>query len=668
MHKNRLIIVSIIFCIIIAVVFLFYRKTEVVRDLKFDPFTNFSNSKDTLFLNADLSNAITNGIIIPTINQSKEGGFVCNIEFKRKSKEKLFYKIYYQNDSYKFEDSLYSRENFYGSWENTDIGFKEISGNSDLVKIKDTIRIVGNPRNEKKYFGMNLDSADFSKEKIKSIIKAIKDTPEWLKSVKEKAIHNKTSLDDQLYADALWTLGYQMEQGNFNQRFKRNPRMGLYKFYIVFAAEDAMKKIPQTVQYIDKIDSNKNFTNPIYYFTKGEGKSLNNVSFIESKKLLNVKTVFGFDKAIFINPISINVNNANIDESYYNSLCNSNKETFKKALFEQFFSYIPANYMLKNIPEVADVINDNITREQYNEYVKKYTDSKDLIIKHASISDCPCKTVGVDSLSKSIVIKNPGNKNNEFEKQIVGIRSRVGFVYGKFFAKIKFPELLNKYNVWNGVTNAYWLIYQSNYEWNQRRKSTIEGGYIPKGFQGPEGLTHKTPYTNYSEIDFEIVKESKYWPSNQPSNDKPNLQNDVMVTCTNWDMANKEPKSFIKNIGNFEYQKDTFTLFRWGEWYQALTHKHPEKNDELFKKDYYWYEIEWTPTKIEWKIGAEKNNMRTICVMDTSVTSIPNNQMLMIMSQEFHYQEWWPLSPFKQNFIPFPKNDIIGKMLEFEVE
>ena len=79
MHKNRLIIVSIIFCIIIAVVFLFYRKTEVVRDLKFDPFTNFSNSKDTLFLNADLSNAITNGIIIPTINQSNEGGFVCNI-------------------------------------------------------------------------------------------------------------------------------------------------------------------------------------------------------------------------------------------------------------------------------------------------------------------------------------------------------------------------------------------------------------------------------------------------------------------------------------------------------------------------------------------------------------------------------------------------------------
>lgn len=667
MLKNKSIKISITVTILLAIVLflcLFFRST--VSGIKFEPFINFSDKQDTLFLNADLTGAITNGIIFPTKSQVKEDGFICKIELKKHTNKKLFYKIYYQNESYKFDDSLYSQENFYGSWEDTDIGFKEIKNNSDNVQIMDTIRIVGNPRNEKKYYGMNLDSVDFSKEKIKEIEKCIKNTPEWLKNVKEKSVNNKTTLEDQLYADAIWTLGYQMEQGQFNQRFKRNPRMGTYKFYIVIATEDALKNIPQAVQYIDKTDSNKNFINPIYYFKKGKGKLLKNVFVVESKKILNVKSVFSFEKGIYINPLS--TKNMNLDLHYFNDLCNSSTNTFKNALFEQFFSYIPVNYFLNNIPIIADVIKENITKEQYNEYVKLYSDSKNLIKKHASVSNCPCKDINIDTLKKSILIKNPGNKNNEFEKQIIGIKSRIGFVYGKFYAKIKFPELLNQNNVWNGVTNAYWLIYQSEYEWNRRRKSTTEGGYIPKGYQGEEGLKHKTPDINYSEIDFEIVKESKYWPINQPTNDNPNLENDVMVTCTNWDMATKEPRNFINQLTYFKHRNDSFAIHRWGDWYQALTHKHPEKDDELFKKDYYWYEIEWTPTKIEWKIGPEKNKMRTVCVMDTSITVIPNNQMLMIMSQEFHYQEWWPLSPFKQNFIPFPKNDIIGKLLEFEVE
>jgi hypothetical protein len=41
--------------------------------------------------------------------------------------------------------------------------------------------------------------------------------------------------------------------------------------------------------------------------------------------------------------------------------------------------------------------------------------------------------------------------------------------------------------------------------------------------------------------------------------------------------------------------------------------------------------------------------------------------MLMVMSQEFHYQEWWPTAPFMQNFTPFPKNNLIGKLLEVEI-
>ncbi len=54
--------------------------------------------------------------------------------------------------------------------------------------------------------------------------------------------------------------------------------------------------------------------------------------------------------------------------------------------------------------------------------------------------------------------------------------------------------------------------------------------------------------------------------------------------------------------------------------------------------------------------------------MDNTVSAIPNNQMIAMVTQEWHHQDWWPLSPFKQNQLPFPKKDIIGKILEIEVE
>ena len=56
--------------------------------------------------------------------------------------------------------------------------------------------------------------------------------------------------------------------------------------------------------------------------------------------------------------------------------------------------------------------------------------------------------------------------------------TRVGFTYGKFRGKIKFPVMLNEENIWNGLTYAFWLIYQDNHAWNNRRAT--EGGYIDK--------------------------------------------------------------------------------------------------------------------------------------------------------------------------------------------
>ena len=60
--------------------------------------------------------------------------------------------------------------------------------------------------------------------------------------------------------------------------------------------------------------------------------------------------------------------------------------------------------------------------------------------------------------------------------------------------------------------------------------------------------------------------------------------------------------------------------------------------------------------------------MRVIGHMDKTVTNIPNNQMVPVVSQEWHYGEWWPLTPFPQNFIPFPENNFVGEIHSSEIE
>ena len=60
--------------------------------------------------------------------------------------------------------------------------------------------------------------------------------------------------------------------------------------------------------------------------------------------------------------------------------------------------------------------------------------------------------------------------------------------------------------------------------------------------------------------------------------------------------------------------------------------------------------------------------MKVIGYMDDSYTKIPDNQMVAVMTQEFHYALWWPVAPFNQDFVPFPKNDIMGYIYEVEIE
>jgi hypothetical protein len=281
-------------------------------------------------------------------------------------------------------------------------------------------------------------------------------------------------------------------------------------------------------------------------------------------------------------------------------------------------------------------------------------------------TNSPGKTVGYSEIEKAIFMKNPGNFNNsDLRKENVGIKTRHGFTYGKYRAKIMFPKVLSSDNVWNGVTCAFWLKYQEG-DWNKR--SNCRSGYNAKLLPKPTNPKESV----YSEIDIEIVKTSRYWPKtsyvkeeNYQVDDA--LNDNVIITCTNWDLACHDPINFNIGVRNIEYAKKEFALHRWDDDYRALSSKYNSPQNDILGQAVY-YEIEWQPTYIIWRIGTSKNNMKIIGYMDESSTKIPNNQMEIVISQEFHDGSWWPLTPFKQDFIPFPENDIVGYIYEIEIE
>jgi hypothetical protein len=634
---------------------------------------NYSSrvNDSTFAITADLTDAVLNGIEIPTKAQTKNGYFNFSFRVKNTSSvsKHFWYKIYYQNESYKIDDSLLTEENFYGSWEEAGTEFKSTQDFEGEIIVRDSFRIVGNPREEKIYFGKDLHQAYLTDERIISQMNYILTVPDWKKSVEQNAINNKVPLKDQMFSDAAWSLNNQFTlDSTSNNRWKRNPRMGNYKFMVVVANDEGLMRLPEEVRKIRKKDSTGHFINPFTYFSNVRKKQ-EGIRLLRSKNSLTVKSHFNLENGIYLNRLK--TAKRDLNTSYYNESCNPSKELYQKAQFAQYFHSISKSLKLENIKELADVTSGEYSRALYESNLAKYQVSKNVTDQYVNISDCPCKTVTLDKGKKEITLRNPGG---EFKKEQVGISSRIGLAYGKWRAKIRFPKLINTESVWNGLTAAYWLIYQDDAKWNHRRTcnhSVVR--YIPKGLPDTEEASWQSEWqTHYSEIDFEIVKEAKYWTpvmyaKNKAPLDDPYHSDDITVTCTNWDLACHQPKNFLVGAKDVTIDGKTYHFGRWSDYYKAVTSKVQVKHDELMGQAYY-YEIDWQPKRIIWRIGKDKNNMREICRMDDDFTSIPSNQMVMMLTQEFHYQDWWPTAPYKQNFIPFPKKDLLGTLLELEVE
>lgn len=633
---------------------LFGCKSKVVEN--FMPLSNYMLVNDTVAIDMDMDDVVLNGIAVPSVSQSISG---IEFKFNVKMDKEYFYKIYYQNESYKFDEKdLLACDNFYGSWEDNALGFKSVAVDGNIT---DYVRILGNPRDERQYFGKELKLFEITEEKLENVYKSFYNTPEWIESIKQKAINNKHSLERQMFLDAVWILDSRRHEGDVNHRWKRNPRMGCYSFLLVVCDKEALDKIPYYIKDISKQDTlTGKFVNPYTYFLSGDGAKLSNINVIKSNKILKTRAIITPNYGVYVDPVSFKQQEINIDST---QLCNNSRTLYEKALYEQFFHNINMNYSLKNIPIIKDVVGDSYTLQEYEDNAVKYGDDQ-RVVDYPHVSANPCRTVSVED--GYIKLVNPGNESAmQPKKESVGVKTRVGFTYGKFIGKIKFPELLNNQNVYNGLTNAFWLIFQSEYAWNARRES--KAGYVLKDYDYVSGTEpEKQIHINYSEIDIEIVKTSRNWPEDkQTVNEKES--GDVMFCCTNWDMACTEPSQYgLKN--SVSYKNQQFYAHRWHQYYAASTIRTPISDDEMFKPDFYYYEIEWRPNEIIWRIGPSLDKMKVVGYTSDKYTVIPDNQMTTVVTQEYHYSEWWLPIVFDQNNIPFPKSDTEGRVFEIIVE
>ena len=632
----------------------------------FRPMSNFGRNK-TVTLDMDMENAVIDGITLPSVKQTKDGSGMFNFRFFTLSKKYKYYKIYYQNESYKFPDTLpLANENFYGSWEDVSIGFKPIEHH----RTRDAFRIVGNPRDERKYYGADLSENSFSPEHVQKVIQSMHNVPEWYNSIVEKAEKNGYTVEEQLYKDALWVINDNKNRGEVNHRWKRNPRVGEYSFILVLCKEEGLNEIPEYVQFIGKTDENGQFVNPYGWFETHPSK---NIKVIRSKRKLKTRAVIAVDKGVFIDESKVTNVDYHLDSTSCH--CGTDDSLYRHALYEQFFSAVSRQYSLRNIPVIQDVVGENpYTRADYEANRNRF-DSSELQMNWPVTTETPCQTVRLADDGSYISLINPGNDDpNNLHKESTGIRTRVGFTYGKFRGKIKFPVMLNEENIWNGLTYAFWLIYSDNHAWNNRRHNEAGGGYAEKNdvSQNPVRLADY----HYSEIDIEIVKASRFWPKNYYGKRADSIcvvqdetqNNDVMFCCTNWDLAVPSPQYFSWGIDSIPYGKERkFETLRWDRLYKALTERTPMSNND-FKEQYYYYEIDWRPTEIIWRLGPDPKHMQVMGYMNNEFTDIPNNQMKAIVTQEYHYSEWWPPIVWEQGLIPYNKTDIEGKVYEIVVE
>ncbi|MCL4282345.1 MAG: hypothetical protein KJZ58_08760 [Flavobacteriales bacterium] len=587
------------------------------------------NAEGVKYIELDHTEAIDSGFVVPSVRQVDGGRFTFTFRVSDPTgKGRAFrYKLYYRNESYKMEETRpdgsqhpLAEENFYGSWESAAEGFRTTPRTDGLepLRVTDSFRIHGDPRDE-----------------------------------------------DRFMVDGV------------RKRWARNPRVGEYSFLLVVMPENAFEaaRLPESVVRIGTRE-NGHFVEPYWYFLHGPGSRLGEVSVLLAADCLRVAAIPPLGAGIWVDGSDA------LSTAAYSGSCGNSEELRKGAAFSQFIHYVDASTRFSNIPLIADVLGNEYTPEDHD-YNRAFFPEGHMVSLTPMTTKAPCETVRSNPDNNTIEIHNPASRPGDLRKENVGVRSRHGLMYGKYSVKCKLTPLLNDSDMWNGLTNAIWLIYQGapgNY-----RRICEKDGYMSDYYGGD--AVERVPQVAYAEIDFEILKTPLYCPDAtfpplrpqqvavpgqranwQRPSDGGIPKGMITVACTNWDMACHSPVDFAAGCRPIEHEGHTYLSHRWDDNYRAITQKKYEPDAELFRGDHYWFQIDWRPDQVIWRIGPELDQLREVGYMDSTVTSISDVQMELIVTQEFHNTKWWPGSPYDQGCIPFAAKDYTGVIQDVVIE
>lgn len=575
----------------------------------------------------DYTDAIA-GFRVPSRAQGRDGAlhFHFTLPADPAHPRKYLYKLYYQNETYKFPETQdggqhpYAQENFYGSWSDAHEGFRTtpVVG-TEAVMVSDTFAIESDPR----------DEPAFRKDGVV-------------------------------------------------RRWARNPRLGEYDFLLVVIPADGFDSLSAPPQLRDiGLRKDSAYVNPFYWYLHGPGSKDGRVRAVVAPERLALVAHPDLGRGIYIDP------HEHPDSSAFCASCGGGDRLRRNAPFKQFIHYVDKSQRWENIPEVADVLGNGFSPEDYD-HARCFHPRTELVSLQPGTAHRPCLTVRSDSAGHFVEIHNPASVYGDLRKENVGVITRHAFTYGRVRVRAQLTRLLNDSDMWNGLTNAIWMIYEGG-DWAKRRLCNKDG-YFATYWGGPDDK--RVPTVDYAEIDFEILKTVPYCPDRsfppvyaQPLCDPLDRtawmratpeeirqqRGRITVACTNWDMACHAPPAFASGCQPITHDGTTFLSHRWDDNYRAITQKSPQPDKELFGRPY-WFEIDWRPEEIIWRIGPDEDHMRVVGYMNSTMTMIPNVQMKLIVTQEFHNTVWWPGTPYQQGGVPFPAKDYVGRILDVIIE
>ena len=571
----------------------------------------------------DHAHALDSGFMLPAPGQSSSALFPLRFTLKDTQGRQFRYALFHQNATYKYPDAAedgsqhpLAADNFYGSWGAPGEPFRLTPAiTEEGVEVTDGFRIIGDPREEERFV-----------------------------------------------------------QDGVRQRWARNPRVGEYEFLLVVLPDEALTRLPEEVRDIRKAKDGT-FTNPFWYFLHGPGSYDPSIVVHRFTEKLTVIDRPDLGAGIFVPHLD------GASKEAFTAQCGDSPALNNDAPFMQFIHYVDASTQFENIPLIADVLGNEFTPADHDHH-QAFFPKERMIPTRPMTTNEPCRTVRSDPERHVIELRNPASTFGNERKENVGVRSRNGLMYGKHLVKCKLTRLLNDSDMWVGLTNAIWLIYQGAP--GNHRRICEKDGYMANYWGGE--ADERVPQVDYAEIDFEILKTPPYcpdmsfpplqpqaWADPMDRNAWSRSSNDasrgmITVACTNWDMACHSPVDFNVGCHPITYSGVEFLNHRWDHNYRAITQKSEESDAELFGGEFFWFEIDWRPTEILWRIGPDRQHMRLVGYMNDRITSIPDVQMQLIVTQEFHNTKWWPGSPYDQGYIPFPGKDYVGEIHEVIIE